>query len=129
VTTVKVGLDHWRRWYQRLELAQSLFGGSLTFPLGAYHSSELQYLFFEDGLSRDPAVRRWQQRSEPLFRSAFEGSHVTVTFHLSSARAASISNTWRQGTSLLFQSRVRITGEAWRFQIENDSLGILHRAP
>jgi para-nitrobenzyl esterase len=25
--------------------AQSLFGGLLTFPLGAYHSSELQYLF------------------------------------------------------------------------------------
>ncbi len=25
--------------------SQSLFGGSLTFPLGAYHSAELQYLF------------------------------------------------------------------------------------
>jgi SAM-dependent methyltransferase len=34
-------------------------------------------IFFEHGLSPDPQVRRWQQRSEPLFRWAFEGCHVT----------------------------------------------------
>ena len=34
-------------------------------------------IFFEHGLSLDPAVQRWQKRSEPLFRWAFEGCHVT----------------------------------------------------
>ena len=34
-------------------------------------------IFFEHGLSPDLPVRRWQARSEPLFRWAFEGCHVT----------------------------------------------------
>jgi SAM-dependent methyltransferase len=34
-------------------------------------------IFFEHGLSPDPAVQRWQKRSESLFRWAFEGCHVT----------------------------------------------------
>jgi len=34
-------------------------------------------IFFEHGLSPDPPVQRWQKRSEPLFRLAFEGCHVT----------------------------------------------------
>ena len=34
-------------------------------------------IFFEHGLSPDPAIQRWQKRSEPLFRWAFEGCHVT----------------------------------------------------
>jgi len=34
-------------------------------------------IFFEHGLSPDSCVRRWQERSEPLFRWAFEGCHVT----------------------------------------------------
>jgi ubiquinone/menaquinone biosynthesis C-methylase UbiE len=34
-------------------------------------------VFFEHGLSPDPRVQRWQERSEPLFRWAFEGCHVT----------------------------------------------------
>jgi ubiquinone/menaquinone biosynthesis C-methylase UbiE len=34
-------------------------------------------IFFEHGLSPDPRVRRWQERSEPLFRWVFEGCHVT----------------------------------------------------
>jgi len=34
-------------------------------------------IFFEHGLSPDPTVRRWQERSEPIFRWAFEGCHVT----------------------------------------------------
>jgi SAM-dependent methyltransferase len=34
-------------------------------------------IFFEHGLAPDPAVQRWQKRSEPLFRWAFEGCHVT----------------------------------------------------
>ncbi len=34
-------------------------------------------MFFEHGLSPDPDVRRWQERTEPLFRWAFEGCHVT----------------------------------------------------
>jgi ubiquinone/menaquinone biosynthesis C-methylase UbiE len=36
-----------------------------------------QFIFFEHGLSPDPRVRRWQQRTEPLFKLAFEGCHVT----------------------------------------------------
>lgn len=35
------------------------------------------FIFFEHGLSPDPSVRRWQERSEPLFRWAFQGCHVT----------------------------------------------------
>jgi SAM-dependent methyltransferase len=34
-------------------------------------------IFFEHGLSPDPRVQRWQERSEPFFRWAFEGCHVT----------------------------------------------------
>ena len=36
-----------------------------------------QFLFFEHGLSPDVRVRRWQERTEPLFQWAFEGCHVT----------------------------------------------------
>ncbi len=36
-----------------------------------------QFLFFEHGLSPDICVRRWQERTEPLFQWAFEGCHVT----------------------------------------------------
>src|ERR1700686_544015 len=36
-----------------------------------------KFIFFEHGLAPDPPVRRWQKRSEPLFRWAFEGCHVT----------------------------------------------------
>jgi ubiquinone/menaquinone biosynthesis C-methylase UbiE len=36
-----------------------------------------KFIFFEHGLAPDPAVRRWQQRIEPLFQWAFEGCHVT----------------------------------------------------
>src|SRR5258708_5112064 len=36
-----------------------------------------QFLFFEHGLSPDIRVRRWQERTEPLFQWAFEGFHVT----------------------------------------------------
>jgi ubiquinone/menaquinone biosynthesis C-methylase UbiE len=36
-----------------------------------------QFIFFEHGLSPDPRVRRWQERTEPLFQWAFEGCHVT----------------------------------------------------
>lgn len=36
-----------------------------------------RFLFFEHGLSPDRSVQRWQQRTEPLFKWAFEGCHVT----------------------------------------------------
>src|SRR6266436_7796141 len=36
-----------------------------------------QFLFFEHGLSPDIRVRRWPERTEPLFQWAFEGCHVT----------------------------------------------------
>jgi len=36
-----------------------------------------QFLFFELGLSPHKNVRRWQERTEPLFKWAFEGGHVT----------------------------------------------------
>jgi ubiquinone/menaquinone biosynthesis C-methylase UbiE len=36
-----------------------------------------KFLFFEHGLSPDIRVRRWQERTEPLFQWAFEGCHVT----------------------------------------------------
>src|SRR5438876_5755311 len=36
-----------------------------------------QFIFFEHGLSPDSRVRRWQERTEPLFKWAFEGCHVT----------------------------------------------------
>jgi SAM-dependent methyltransferase len=34
-------------------------------------------IFFEHGLSPEPRIRRWQERSEPLTRWLFEGCHVT----------------------------------------------------
>ena len=36
-----------------------------------------QFLFLEHGLSPDFRVRRWQGRTEPFFKWAFEGCHVT----------------------------------------------------
>jgi ubiquinone/menaquinone biosynthesis C-methylase UbiE len=36
-----------------------------------------QFLFFEHGRAPDPRVRRWQERTEPLFKCAFAGCHVT----------------------------------------------------
>jgi ubiquinone/menaquinone biosynthesis C-methylase UbiE len=36
-----------------------------------------KFLFFEHGLAPDSAVQNWQRRTEPLFRWAFEGCHVT----------------------------------------------------
>lgn len=36
-----------------------------------------QFIFFEHGLSPDANVRRWQERTEPLFQWVFEGCHVT----------------------------------------------------
>jgi ubiquinone/menaquinone biosynthesis C-methylase UbiE len=36
-----------------------------------------QLIFFEHGLSPDPNVRRSQKRTEPFFKLAFEGCHVT----------------------------------------------------
>jgi ubiquinone/menaquinone biosynthesis C-methylase UbiE len=36
-----------------------------------------RFIFFEHGLAPDAPVRRWQQRTEPLFQWAFEGCHVT----------------------------------------------------
>lgn len=36
-----------------------------------------QFIFFEHGLAPEPSVQRWQKRTEPLFRWAFEGCHVT----------------------------------------------------
>ena len=34
-------------------------------------------IFFEHGLSPEPRIRRWQERSEPLTKWLFEGCHVT----------------------------------------------------
>jgi SAM-dependent methyltransferase len=36
-----------------------------------------RFIFFEHGLAPDVPVQRWQRRTEPLFRWAFEGCHVT----------------------------------------------------
>jgi len=36
-----------------------------------------KFIFFEHGLAPDPDVQRWQKRTEPFFRWAFEGDHVT----------------------------------------------------
>jgi len=36
-----------------------------------------KFIFFEHGLAPDSEVQSWQRRTEPLFRWAFEGCHVT----------------------------------------------------
>ena len=36
-----------------------------------------KFIFFEHGLAPDTPVQVWQRRTEPLFRFAFEGCHVT----------------------------------------------------
>jgi ubiquinone/menaquinone biosynthesis C-methylase UbiE len=38
---------------------------------------EGKLIFFEHGLSPEPRIRRWQERTEPLTRWLFEGCHVT----------------------------------------------------
>lgn len=45
--------------------------------IGRVLRPEGQFLVFEHGLSPDFRVRRWQERTEPLFQWAFEGCHVT----------------------------------------------------
>ena len=34
-------------------------------------------IFFEHGLSPDPKIRRWQERTEPIPHWLFEGCHIT----------------------------------------------------
>lgn len=36
-----------------------------------------QFIFFEHGLAPDRKVQRWQNWTEPFFKMAFEGCHVT----------------------------------------------------
>ena len=36
-----------------------------------------KFIFFEHGVSPEPRIRRWQERSEPLTSWLFEGCHVT----------------------------------------------------
>ena len=36
-----------------------------------------RFIFCEHGLSPDPRVQRWQERTEPFFKWAFDGCHVT----------------------------------------------------
>jgi SAM-dependent methyltransferase len=36
-----------------------------------------KFIFFEHGFSPEASVQKWQKRTEPLFRWAFEGCHVT----------------------------------------------------
>jgi ubiquinone/menaquinone biosynthesis C-methylase UbiE len=45
--------------------------------IGRVLKREGQFIFFEHGLAPDRNVQRWQRRTEPLFKWAFEGRHVT----------------------------------------------------
>jgi ubiquinone/menaquinone biosynthesis C-methylase UbiE len=45
--------------------------------IGRVLKREGQFIFFEHGLAPDRNVQRWQRRTEPLFKWAFEGCHVT----------------------------------------------------
>jgi hypothetical protein len=36
-----------------------------------------KFIFLEHGLAPDASVRRWQELTEPFFRWAFDGCHVT----------------------------------------------------
>lgn len=45
--------------------------------LGRVLRPDGQLIFFELGLSPDPAVRRWQKRLEPVHRWLFQGLHLT----------------------------------------------------
>jgi SAM-dependent methyltransferase len=72
-------------------------------------------IFFEHGLSPDPPVQRWQKRSEPLFRWAFEGCHVTRDIASLIGKGGFNIEQMDAGISLLFQSQGRIAGGAWRF--------------
>jgi len=61
--------------------AQSAFGGVLTFPLGAYHSAELQYLFVVGGVPApftpaqeqlsDAMISYWTQFAQNLNPNSF----------------------------------------------------------
>jgi hypothetical protein len=56
-------------------------------------------LVFEHGLSPDPPVRRWQQRSEPLFRWVFEGCQLTKHDHHSRNPSKLLKRSWRSDVS------------------------------
>jgi ubiquinone/menaquinone biosynthesis C-methylase UbiE len=45
--------------------------------LGRVLRPDGKLIFFELGLSPDPAVRRWQKRLEPMYRWLFQGLHLT----------------------------------------------------
>jgi ubiquinone/menaquinone biosynthesis C-methylase UbiE len=45
--------------------------------IGRVLKREGQFIFFEHGLAPERNVQRWQRRTEPLFKWAFEGCHVT----------------------------------------------------
>jgi SAM-dependent methyltransferase len=72
-------------------------------------------IFFEHGLSPDRRVRRWQERSEPPFRWAFEGCHVTRNIpSLIGQSDFNIEQIDAGDTSLHFQNRARIAGGVQR---------------
>jgi SAM-dependent methyltransferase len=45
--------------------------------IGRVLKADGRFIFFEHGLAPESSVQRWQKRTEPLFRWAFEGCHVT----------------------------------------------------
>jgi len=75
---------------------------------------EGKFIFFEHGLAPDASVQRWQKRTEPLFKWAFEGCHVTRNIPASSRKLDSKLSRWRQGTSHHSRSADRIAFGDWR---------------
>src|SRR5262249_33025551 len=45
--------------------------------IGRVLRADGKLIFFELRLSRDPAVRRWQERLQPLYHWAFQGLYLT----------------------------------------------------
>jgi len=74
-----------------------------------------QFIFFEHGLSPDARVRRWQERTEPLFKWAFEGCHVTRDIP-SLIKAGGFNIVHLDGAYLAAPSRGRISFGVWRVQ-------------
>jgi SAM-dependent methyltransferase len=73
-------------------------------------------IFFEHGLSPDPQVRRWQERSEPFFRWAFEGCHVTRDIPSVMGEGGFSIEQIEAGYLAPFPKSGCYAGGVWRFQ-------------
>jgi SAM-dependent methyltransferase len=78
-----------------------------------------KFVFLEHGLSPESSVQRWQKRTEPLFRGAFEGCHLTRDIPSLIGKGGFTIDRIDAGYVSPFPSRGRTASGAWRFRTAN----------